>query len=108
MRLRVHARPDGTLLPHHRQGAQQPIDESWWDDVLLDPRVYTPVNETRFDEDGPYARLRVDRQHGETFTCGCGFGRVIDKAELIAGVADANVLWVARRVIVDCERRTKA
>jgi hypothetical protein len=109
-RLKVHARPDGTLLPHHREGARQPIDESWWDDVLLDPRAYTPVNETSFAEDGPHAHLRVDRQCGDTvaFTCRCGRGRVIDKTELIeAEGPSANVLWVARRVIVDCERRNK-
>jgi hypothetical protein len=61
-RLKVFALPDGTLLPHYRAGARQPMDEEWWQEVLHDPRAYTPVNETRFDEDSQYAHLRVDRQ----------------------------------------------
>ncbi|MPZ39853.1 MAG: hypothetical protein GEU95_17695 [Rhizobiales bacterium] len=109
-RLRVFAAPGGRLLFNYREGAQRPADDAWWDDVLLDPRAYKPVNETSFDEASPFAYLRLDRQRGETvaFTCACGRGRVIDKTELIEGLgASANVLWVARRVILDCERRNK-
>jgi hypothetical protein len=108
-RFKVHALPDGTLLPNYRQGAQQPVDNDWWQDVLLDPRAYAPVNETRFDEHSPYAHYRLDRQRGDTvaFTCGCGMGTVVDKASLIKQVGgDANVLWVARHMI-DCGRRNK-
>lgn len=109
-RLKVFARPDGRLLPNHREGARQPVDDDWWHDVLHDPRAYLPVTETSFNHDGRYAHCRLDRQRGDTitFTCRCGRGRVIDKAELIkAEGPSANVLWVARRVIVDCERRNK-
>jgi hypothetical protein len=108
-RLKVFALPDGTLLPHYRAGARQPMDEEWWQDVLHDPRSYTPVNETRFDEDSQYAHLRVDWQPYNTvaFSCRCGLGTVIDKAALIKQVGgDANVLWVARHMI-DCGRRNK-
>lgn len=109
-RLRVYARPDGTLVPNYREGARQPVDDDWWHDVLNDPRAYVPVTETSFDDKSRYAHYRLDRQRGDTvaFTCHCGRGRVMDKAELIKGLgASANVLWVARRVIVDCERPNK-
>jgi len=109
-RLKVYALPDGTLLPNHREGAQRPNDDDWWHDVLNDPRAYLPVTETSFNQDSRYAHYRLDRQHGDTvaFTCRCGRGRVIDKTELIeAEGPNANVLWVARRIIVDCERRNK-
>ena len=36
-RLRVFALSNGTLLLHYREGARQPIDDAWWQDVLLDP-----------------------------------------------------------------------
>lgn len=48
-RLKVSALADGTLLPNHREGARQPIDDAWWQDVLHDPRAYVPINETSFD-----------------------------------------------------------
>jgi hypothetical protein len=86
------------------------MDEDWWQDVLSDPRAHTPVNESRFEEDSPYAHYRLDRQPYDTvaFSCPCGFDAVIDKAALIQQMgADANVLWVARHVI-DCGRRNKA
>jgi hypothetical protein len=107
--LKVFALPDGTLLPNYRQGARQSVDDAWWQDVLLDPRAYTPVNETRFDEHSPYAHYRLDRQPYDTvaFSCGCGMGTVVDKTSLIRQMGgDANVLWVARHMI-DCGRRNK-
>ena len=108
-RLKVHALPDGTLLPNYRAGARQPTDDDWWQDVLHDPRAYVPVNETRFDEHSPYAHYRLDQQPHDTvaFSCLCGLGAVIDKATLIQQVGgDANVLWVARHVM-DCGKRNK-
>jgi hypothetical protein len=69
--------------------------------VLNDPRAYLPVTETSFNLDSRYAHYRLDRQRGDTvaFTCRCGRGRVLGKAELIeAEGPSANVLWVARRV----------
>lgn len=60
-RLKVYARADGTLLPNHREGAQQPVDDDWWHDVLHDPRAYLPVTEPSFDHDSHYAHCRLDR-----------------------------------------------
>lgn len=108
-RLKVYALPDGRLLPNYREGAQAPIDDGWWRDVLLDPRAYTPVTETRFDENSQFAHYRLDRQRGDTvaFTCGCGLGSVVSKASLIQQMGgDANVLWLARYMI-DCGHRNK-
>jgi hypothetical protein len=53
--IKVHALPGGRLVRHYREGLP-PVDESWWLEVLVDPRAQLP--RTRDVPLGsPYPRL---------------------------------------------------
>jgi hypothetical protein len=58
-RLKVYALPGGELIANHREGALPPVDDGWWQDVLLDPRARFPAEATRFDNDSHTLRVRV-------------------------------------------------
>jgi hypothetical protein len=106
-RLKVCALPGDRLTTNHREGALAPVNDEWWDDVLLDPRARTPLD-VSYDEDSRYAYLRLDRQGGEylQFACACGRQRGVKIADLMGLGGSSNVHWIARRVI-DCGNRDK-
>lgn len=91
------------------RGALEPVDDNYWQDLLLDPPGRTPADDTCFEADSHYAHARLDRQPGRRVTvqCECGQREVFDKAELIRTFgADANVVWLARKLI-NCGNRDK-
>jgi hypothetical protein len=58
--LRVGVRAGGRLMFGHREGAIRPIDESWWDEVLHDPRARVPTEHYIDKEDRRYAHYRLE------------------------------------------------
>jgi hypothetical protein len=106
-KLRVHAKPDGRLLTSHREGAIRPTDESWWRDVLHDPRARIPTD-TYISADSIYAHYRLDRQAAKfVVNCPCGRHTLLERDKIIPQVgADMNVTYLARHMI-DCGNRNK-
>ena len=60
--LMVGVRTGGQLVFGNREGAIRPIDESWWDEVLHDPRARVPTEHYIDQDDRRYAHYRLDRQ----------------------------------------------
>jgi hypothetical protein len=106
-RLKVQVLPDGRIEAGRRDGAFQPTDERWWNDVLLDPRARVPT-ETSLAADGPHARYRLDRQPLTVeVACRCGRSTSFDRDKLIAQVGgDMNAVTLAREMI-NCGQRNK-
>ena len=109
-RLKVYAYPDGRIVPYGdraREGALAPIDDSWWLDVLHDPRARPPraasIEATSYN--APY-RLDRQRQTAIYFACRlCGWTHLQYKSDLIkAHGPAANVVQLAKD-LAGCDRR---
>lgn len=98
-KLRCWPKADGTLRFNRWQGPQRPDDESWWRDVLHDPRAGTPSG-TRIANERD-AHWRLDRQSAEFYVdCPCGrSGRFIrdEAVERVGG--DMNVKWFSMHAL---------
>lgn len=106
--LRVSVRIGGTLLFAHREGALPPADESWWQDVLRDPRASVPTQHYIDRDDLRYAHYRLDRQRADFLVrCPCGREEWINRDTLTPQVgADMNVVYLVREWM-PCRERNK-
>lgn len=95
--LKAVAMPDGRLRASHRQVPLPPVDEGWWQSVLLDTRALYP-EVTSIPRDSAIAWYRLDRQTPEIVVrCECGANQVLDRDTMIAQVgADMNVIHLVR------------
>ena len=105
--LRVFVRDDGRIVFNHRRGAQPPVDEGWWRDVLHDPRAQWPRQQS-IERDSPLAFYRLDRQRPDILIrCPCGREEWMDRDKLIGEVGGStNVIYLAREWM-PCKERNK-
>lgn len=109
--LKVHAFPDGRIVPcaEYRESQIAPTGESWWSNVLHDPRAARGDVPTSISEDSAIAFYRLDRLPGETFSvgCACGLSGTFSKAKLIREIGGAShIHWLATKML-DCGRKNK-
>src|SRR5262245_3288279 len=113
---------DATLLPAHvarallaafnaippRTAAWPAIDEeSWWLEVLHDPRARWP-NEKRLSVSGRHAHLRLDHWRAPTITLACrlcGVRKAFDTAQVVRQFGGDYNITVLRHDLVPCGRR---
>ena len=106
--LKVYPYPNGRIDANYREGAQPPVDDGWWRDVLHDRRARIS-DEGHLRADDPDARYRLDRQGlVVSFCCmGCRWRRDFTQAELLkAHAPDSNVMLLARD-LANCGGHTR-
>jgi hypothetical protein len=82
-------------------------EESWWLEVLHDPRARWP-SEKRLQEGGRYTHLRLDRWRDPmmTLVCRlCGVRQSFDTAAVVRQFGPDYNITVLRHALVPCERR---
>jgi hypothetical protein len=82
-------------------------EESWWFDVLHDPRARWPT-EKRLSATGRYAHLRLDRwcRPMMTLVCRlCGVRKSFETAAVMGQFGEDYNITRLRHALVPCERR---
>jgi hypothetical protein len=82
-------------------------EESWWLEVLHDPRARWP-SEKRLSSTGRHAHLRLDRWHAPAITLACrlcGIRKSFDTEQVVRQFGGDYNITVLRHDLVPCERR---